>query len=110
MKTLGEEFFFEVDSIYKVKKNIEDVLKWSDAFIPGEEVTYYGYTMNKDHVNYIFDFVDSKGHTKSVIENPDRPLISFSSYQDYFEKIGVSSIPVGIYVSGDLDPFSKEEE
>jgi hypothetical protein len=102
--------FFEVDSIYKVKKNIKDVLEWSNTFIPGEEVTYYGYTIDKDQGNYIYRFLDSKRQSKSVIENPDGPPFPSSSYQDYFEKIGVSSIPVGIYVSGDLGPFSKEEE
>ncbi|MBK9039101.1 MAG: hypothetical protein IPL83_08065 [Bdellovibrionales bacterium] len=52
--------FFEVDAIYKVKKNIEDTLKRSDTFIPGEEVTYCGYTIDKDQGHYIFIFLDSK--------------------------------------------------
>jgi hypothetical protein len=34
---------------------------------------------------------------------------SYAFYQDYFEKIGVSPIPLGIYVSGDLDPSSDDE-
>ena len=92
--------FFEVDAIYKVKNNIEDTLKRSDTFIPGEEVTYYGYTIDKDQRNYIYGFQDSKGHSRSVIEDPDSPPFPSSSYRDYFEKIGVSPIPVGIGRSG----------
>ena len=83
--------FFEMDAIYKVKKNIKDTLQWSNTFIPGEEVTYCGYTIDKDHRNYIYKFEDANGCGKRVVENPDEP--PFPNYEDYFAKIGVNPNP-----------------
>lgn len=96
--------FFEVDAIYRVKKNIKDILEWSDTFIPGEEVTYCGYTIDRDQGNYIYIFDDVNGAVKSIIENPDEQ--PFSTYEDYFAKIGVNPNPAkdeGLYMFDDSE-------